>query len=84
MQGLREYADDSDFQKKWHDVKQTAKEKAVARIKELTGVAVRPDALMDVQVFSPVRVELGKAMNVYNEIYFCKTLHLPSQTLQHV
>lgn len=50
LQGLRQHADDKDFQKKWQEVKQTAKEKAVARIKQLTGVAVRPDALMDVQV----------------------------------
>ena len=50
LQGLRQHADDKDFQKKWQEVKQTAKEKAVVRIKQLTGVAVRPDALMDVQV----------------------------------
>ena len=51
VQGLRQHADDKDFQQKWQAVKQTAKEKAVARIKKLTGIDVRPDALMDVQVW---------------------------------
>ncbi len=51
VQGLRQHADDKDFQQKWQEVKQTAKEKAVARIKKLTGVDVRRDALMDVQVW---------------------------------
>ena len=50
LQGLRQYADNLDFQAKWQAVKVAAKEKAVTRIRELTGIAVRADALMDVQV----------------------------------
>ena len=50
LQGLRKQADEPEFQKKWQHVKQVAKEKAVAKLKELTGVQARPDAIMDVQV----------------------------------
>ena len=40
MQGLRQYADDAEFQSKWQAVKQEAKLKAVQRIRELTGIQV--------------------------------------------
>ena len=53
LQGLRKHADEPEFQKKWQHVKQVAKEKAVAKLKELTGVQARPDAIMDVQVCCP-------------------------------
>lgn len=68
MQGLRDYADDKDFQKKWQHVKGLAKEKAVAKIKSLTGVEVRPDAIMDVQVSSclPLRSCLSLLARLYS------------------
>lgn len=50
MQGLREYADNPEFQAKWQEVKAKAKGKAVNHIREITGVDVPVDALLDIQV----------------------------------
>jgi starch phosphorylase len=50
VQGLREYADDPAFQAKWQDVKALAKEKAVKHIREITGVDIPVNALLDIQV----------------------------------
>ena len=50
MQGLEEKAGDADFQGKWQAMKLQAKQKAVKKIEELTGITLSPDALMDVQV----------------------------------
>lgn len=47
---MREHATDKSFQAKWQAVKTTAKQKAQRKIEELTGVKVRADSLMDVQV----------------------------------
>ena len=81
LQGLRKFADDKAFQQKWQAVKQTAKERAVARIRELTGVDIRSDALMDVQVIiSPTTVAVRYHQpfllnfNSYPCIYDCNIL----------
>jgi hypothetical protein len=50
VQGLREHADDPEFQQKWADVKAIAKSKAIARISELTGVQISDNVLLDIQV----------------------------------
>ena len=50
MQGLRKHADDPDFQQKWQAVKLNAKSHAMAKIAQLSGVEVRADALLDIQV----------------------------------
>ena len=50
LQGLEAHADDPQFQAKWRDVKLEAKGRALAKIEELTGVKLRPDALLDIQV----------------------------------
>ena len=50
MQGLEEKAGDAEFQGKWQAMKLQAKQKAVKKIEELTGITLSPDALMDVQV----------------------------------
>ena len=41
VQGLKQHADDPDFQQQWREVKQQAKTKAMARVAELSGVQVR-------------------------------------------
>lgn len=50
MQGLRVHADDPQLQAKWRAVKAQAKERAAAKIQQLTGVKVNPNALFDIQV----------------------------------
>mmetsp|Transcript_15868 Transcript_15868/g.40295 ORF Transcript_15868/g.40295 Transcript_15868/m.40295 type:complete len:1250 (-) Transcript_15868:119-3868(-) len=50
LEGLKSHADDGEFQSRWVEVKQLAKAKLAAKIKELCGVEVSTDALFDVQV----------------------------------
>lgn len=50
LQGLKKKADDKEFQGKWQTMKLQAKEKAVKKIQDLTGISLNPKALMDVQV----------------------------------
>lgn len=50
LQGLQEKAGDPAFQGKWQAMKLQAKEKAVKKIEELTGISLSSEALMDVQV----------------------------------
>lgn len=49
-QDLREHARDPEFQAKWQEVKRRAKTKAMAKVRDLTGVECKPEALLDVQV----------------------------------
>lgn len=55
LQGLRQHAEDPEFQQKWQEVKLIAKTKAVAKISALTGIKLSPDALLDVQVSAAVQ-----------------------------
>lgn len=48
-QGLRQYADDPEFQQKWADVKGIAKAKALAHIREITGVQISDHVMLDIQ-----------------------------------
>ena len=48
-QGLREHADDPEFRAQWAGVKNVAKAKAMARIRELTGENLPDDAMLDIQ-----------------------------------
>ena len=48
--GLRAYADDAALHAEWRHVKATAKQRLADKILALTGVAVSPKALFDVQV----------------------------------
>ncbi|CAL8466863.1 g6399 [Coccomyxa elongata] len=50
LQGLRQYADDPEFQQKWADVKGIAKAKALAHIREITGVQISDHVMLDIQV----------------------------------
>ena len=50
LQGLRKHADDEAFQAKWAEIKLSNKRRLAAKIEELTGVKVNPEALFDVQV----------------------------------
>lgn len=68
LQGLRQHADDPSFQQQWKEVKRTAKERAVQRIQELTGTALRQDALMDVQV-KRIHEYKRQLLNVLGIIY---------------
>jgi len=50
LRGLEPLAEDAAFQERWRGVKRGAKEVLTAHIHAVTGVAVDPDSLFDVQV----------------------------------
>jgi starch phosphorylase len=50
LEGLEEYADDVGFQERWRAVKRANKEEFAICARNLTGVAVDPESLFDVQV----------------------------------
>jgi len=52
LEGLRDKAEDGEFQKKWKAVKQKNKERLAAKIKEITGDTVDINAMFDIQVAS--------------------------------
>jgi starch phosphorylase len=50
LQVLEPLADDSDFQERWRDMKQAAKQRLARRIQQHTGTVVDPASLFDIQV----------------------------------
>jgi glycogen phosphorylase len=50
LKGLESFANDETFRRKWMEVKLENKKNLVTEIKELTGIEVKPEMLMDVQV----------------------------------
>ncbi len=50
LKGLREHANDAEFQQKFAAVKRANKERLARTIEETTGIIVSPDSLFDVQV----------------------------------
>jgi starch phosphorylase len=50
LRQLEPWADDSEFQRKWHQVKRYNKADLAGLIKERTGTALDPDTLFDIQV----------------------------------
>ena len=50
LRRLEEFADDKEFREEWRSVKLDNKRKLAARIEKMTGLAVDPDTLFDIQV----------------------------------
>jgi len=50
LQGLREKADDPEFQAKWAAVKRACKEDLAELVKERTGYTINPDVMFDIQI----------------------------------
>ncbi|MDD2898073.1 MAG: glycogen/starch/alpha-glucan phosphorylase [Desulfuromonadaceae bacterium] len=50
IHGIAPSADDPEFRKRWHDVKQTNKERLSALVQAKCGVTFNPEGLFDVQV----------------------------------
>ncbi|KAK3262375.1 Acid phosphatase pho1 [Cymbomonas tetramitiformis] len=50
LTGLREFAEDPEFQAKWREAKLVKKQALAEYVKETTGYTVNPEALFDVQV----------------------------------
>ena len=55
-QELRKFADNTEFRAKWVEVKDVAKAKAMARIRDLTGEALPDNAMLDIQARAPPAV----------------------------
>ncbi len=49
LRNMEKFADDSDFQEQWRDVKSIAKSKLAEHIKRKTGILVNHDSLFDIQ-----------------------------------
>ena len=67
-QGLRKYAEDKDFQKKWIDIKHANKEKLAAKIKATTGVELDTNTMFDVQI-KRIHQYKRQLMNIMSIIY---------------
>jgi len=70
---LEAFADDRAFQTQWCHVKRQAKTTLGKRIRELTGIAVDPDSLFDVQVkriheYKRQHLNVLHIINLYNRI----------------
>lgn len=50
LEGIREFADDPDFQARWREVKQGNKERLALDLENKTGLTVSTDMIFDVQV----------------------------------
>ncbi|KAI8391314.1 glycosyl transferase [Radiomyces spectabilis] len=68
LQGLKKYADDADFQKRWMDVKHKNKERLAKWIQKNMDITVSPDALFDIQV-KRIHEYKRQYMNILGVIY---------------
>ena len=73
LAGLREYADDRDFQQAWRHVKAANKVQLARLIRERTGISVDPAMLFDVQVkriheYKRQLLNLLHAVHLYDRI----------------
>ena len=50
LQGLREHAESAEFRQAWRECKLKAKTRAMAKMEKMTGVKLRPEAMLDIQV----------------------------------
>lgn len=62
FQGLRQYADDKDFHKKWAAVKHANKERLAEKVLATTGVELDTSAMFDIQVILRLAVPLIAAL----------------------
>jgi glycogen phosphorylase len=67
LKGLESFANDETFRRKWMEVKLENKKNLVTEIKELTGIEVNPEMLMDVQV---KRIHEYKRQHLKSTPYF--------------
>ena len=49
LSGLRKFADNEEFQEKWHQVKRANKIRLANAVQRKMGIKISPDALFDVQ-----------------------------------
>lgn len=68
LEGLRKFADDSEFYKRWEEVKFTAKQKAMEYIENATGIRVPRNAMLDMQV-KRIHEYKRQLLNVLGIIY---------------
>jgi len=73
ISGLREFADDEEFQAKWRAAKQANKKRLATTIHQLCGVEVSPNALFDIQV-KRIHEYKRQLLNVLGVIYRYKTI----------
>ncbi|MDT0647935.1 glycogen/starch/alpha-glucan phosphorylase [Zunongwangia sp. F260] len=72
LKGLESFANDEYFRRKWMEVKLENKKNLAAQIKELTGIEINPEMLIDVQV---------KRIHEYKRQHL-KVLHILSLYMQ--
>lgn len=64
LQGLRNYADDTELHKRWQEVKSIAKSKAMDYIEKATGVKVPRNAMLDMQVNAVRTVDCSQGSTI--------------------
>ncbi|CAL5225473.1 g8295 [Coccomyxa viridis] len=68
LTGLRQYADDKDFQKKWRAIKHENKARLAAKIKERTGIDLPTEPLYDIQI-KRIHEYKRQYLNILSVIY---------------
>jgi starch phosphorylase len=77
LKGLKKFANDEEFQKKWMQVKHDNKVRLAQWIKSNLGISVNPNALFDIQV-KRIHEYKRQFMNILGVIYRYKNIKLLS------
>lgn len=72
-QGLKPYAEDAAFRKKWAEIKYHNKERLAAKLKEWTGITVPVNSMYDVQI-KRIHEYKRQYMNMISVIYRYKLI----------
>lgn len=83
---LEAYAEDKNFQEKWHEVKQSNKENLAKTIKDRLNIKVDPDSLFDIQTkriheYKRQHLNILHAVALYNRIRNNPNLEIPPRTI---
>jgi len=68
LKGLEEFAEDPDFQKRFNEIKKTNKENLARHTKNITGYALDPNSMFDVQV-KRIHEYKRQLLNIFHVIY---------------
>lgn len=68
MQGLREHAESAEFRQAWRECKLKAKTRAMAKMENMTGVKLKPEAMLDIQV-KRIHEYKRQLLNILGAIY---------------
>lgn len=81
---LENFADDGAFQEKWQAVKRANKQRLAEHLQEVSGVALDPDAMFDIQAkriheYKRQHLKILHILHLYLELKAGKLTHMPPQ-----